>query len=100
MYKVTQDHIDKGCRNSTIACPIALCLREHVNSDIKVSRGHMYSPKPLTEYAEAKQITTYSLSTGIQWWIDKFDMGRRNIPEIDIQISDDYVHLKGEIDVC
>ena len=100
MYKVTQEHIDKGVRSSTIACPIALCLRDHVAGEIEVARGHMYCPQYLNEYAQQGNITTYSLSTGIQWWIEKFDMGRRNIPEIEIQISDDYVHLKGEIDVC
>ena len=88
MYKVTKEHIEKGSKSDSRACPLALCLREHIEEQVAVSRRALYCRVPLTEWAKTQKLSFYTFSEALVAWIMNFDLGKE-VPEISIYVDKD-----------
>lgn len=94
-YTVTKEHIDKGLKDNPSACPIALCLKEEGYEQVAVSRGSLYCPTPLNEWAKSKKLSFYYFSEALKAWVDSFDL-MKEVPEITIYVDKHKVFIKGE----
>ena len=95
MYKITQEHIDKGIPHKSDACPVALCLHEHLNNTIALSSSYLYFQKPFNHFTEVTDLDFLTIAPGLKSWIRNYDNGL-HVKEIEIVIEGSRVYLKDE----
>ena len=95
MYKVTQDHIDKGITNSGIGCPIALCLRESFNDKICVYSGSLSCEELSNSFIKYTRVRSYPFSNDLRNWIERFDKGLK-VSEITLIFTGEEFYIMDE----
>ena len=98
MFEITRKYIENGSIEDASSCPIALCVKDHFKeytdkdqdklNQIKVTRGHLLCPFPLTEYARDRNINSYPFSDELRLWVMDFDYDNQ-VPEIMISVDRD-----------
>ena len=97
MYKIDQSYIDRGVKDTETSGPIALCLREQIDDEVRVGRGYVFCPISLNQYAKDYKIQLYKVSDALRAWIYAFDL-LEEVPEIEIEVRYDKFYIKGEHD--
>ena len=95
MFKVDQSYIDRGVKDTDTSGPIALCLREQIDDEVRVGRGWVFCPIFLNLYAKDYKIQLYKISPALKAWIVAFD-SLMEVPEIEIEVRYDEFCIKGE----
>ena len=103
MYQVTKNHIERGRRNDTLHCPLALSISENLKWTVEVD---YYSIKRYRAYpaerrweepVEWKMKTkSYDLSDRIQCWISEFDEENSDMDPFEFEIGSNFIKMKGE----
>ena len=98
-FNVTKNHMKRGKIDSQRSCAIALCIRghfhQHFGGSVLVGNRQIDSTIPLTDWAKERDIEDYSISIGIQKWINRFDE-EYPVDEITICAKYDHLYLRGE----
>lgn len=73
--KVTQEHIQRGLRNSACSCPIALAMAEHFGDDLD-HNDNVVGCGFITHYEHGTgKRTSWWAPPEVERFIDKFDGG-------------------------
>lgn len=95
MYRVTEDHIEKGIPHAAKDCPVALCLHEHLNDTIALSAGYLYFQEPFNHFTKVTDLDFLTIQPELKQWIRNFDNGLVVDP-IEIVIDGSKVYTKEE----
>ena len=71
IIKVTQEHIDKGCKLNTLSCPVALAMEE--------ATGDNWSVGSVFFWLESKK-KAIPITIKIRYFIEDFDSGKKVLP--------------------
>lgn len=77
--KVTQTHINQGCRFSTVSCPIALAAKEKFHRRVEVGLDDLGVFRSSSSVAGGSSVT-YELPFKAQKFIIDFDNGKQVKP--------------------